>query len=209
MFQLLTVAIPANADTAAPRNPNFLHNVGTIEVLVMRCRAHLDDVALPMRSSSKQEKTGKDVSNSVRRHHRSVSAKSAPAKAKTASPPPSELGGLFGLFDGANDVPDILDGSNDMLDIFDGANGTPDMFDGANDMPPLPDKLAQRCQLYEALKRQDPEKYPANLDDMSHRTWKSFLDAVLGPETEVSSLHSALRRDDRSKMQQPGMLREP
>ena len=83
-----------------------MNNVGSIEIIALRCKTDLDDVPPAKRATSSNKQD--------------MPSRSAPPKpksaAKVASPPQSELGGLFGLFDGA------CDGMN---------------FDGAGDRRPV------------------------------------------------------------------------
>ncbi|KAF2773322.1 hypothetical protein EJ03DRAFT_126094 [Teratosphaeria nubilosa] len=125
----------ANADTASPQNLNYIHNVGTIEVVVLRCKPDPPSPLRMLKSPSAKPDTPAAISAS--RHApapspaKAPSAKTAPAKAKTATPAGSDagLGGMFGLFDGADDFPDLTmsyDGANDLPDL-------PMSYDGAND----------------------------------------------------------------------------
>ncbi|KAH9844655.1 hypothetical protein Tdes44962_MAKER07191 [Teratosphaeria destructans] len=124
----------ANADTASPQNLNYIHNVGTIEVVVLRCKP--DPPSPPRILRSPSAKPDAPAAISAHRHApapspaKAPSAKATPAKARTATPAGTDAGleGMFGLFDGANDVSDLpmsYDGANDLQDLspsYDGAN---------------------------------------------------------------------------------------
>ncbi|TKA70033.1 hypothetical protein B0A55_09078 [Friedmanniomyces simplex] len=101
------------ADKAATLNPNFLQNVGTIEVVVLRCKSEGEYVHTPQASRSKIEYP----------HSRKQSNASA-AKQKGATPAESFAEDMFGLFDGVNDGFEV------------GATLQPIIsFDGTNDLP--------------------------------------------------------------------------
>lgn len=95
------------ADKAPSLNPQFTNNVGTIEVIVLRCKTDLDD--LPPPKASREQNSHKPTSGADAKRS-STAAPSASAKA--AAPQQSEIGGLFGLFDGAFDLLN-LDGAAD------------------------------------------------------------------------------------------------
>ncbi|WPG97992.1 Hypothetical protein R9X50_00077500 [Acrodontium crateriforme] len=78
----------ATNDNAQPTNPNFAKNVGTIEVVVLRCR-----------------NSGQTIVTTPPEPHYSPSKDPKPAKSvlRKTTQEESEIGGLFGLFDGAGD----------------------------------------------------------------------------------------------------------
>ncbi|KAK3117935.1 hypothetical protein LTR53_000227 [Teratosphaeriaceae sp. CCFEE 6253] len=98
------------ADKAATLNPSYLQNLGTIEVVILRCKSEGRDVPTPNPSPRSQSKS---------------QPKGSARQARTSTPVPSELGGLFGLFDGANDEPEHGH-ALEPIASYDGANDIPD-----------------------------------------------------------------------------------
>ncbi|KAK0848845.1 hypothetical protein LTS02_013889, partial [Friedmanniomyces endolithicus] len=112
------------ADKAATLNPNFLQNLGTIEVVVLRLQSEGKYVNTPQPSRSKKQL------NAAATPFRAPSAAPSATKQKSATPAGSFAGGMFGLFDGTNDVPE--DETN--LEPIVG-------FDGTGDLPDSVQKL--------------------------------------------------------------------
>lgn len=139
-WQNLTYAVVVSADKVEETDDVFLDNLGTIEVIVLRCKdAPLPPPAAPItresssrgpevasRSASKQtskhstpqpeQKEASKHASSRHKHKEPSKSKSKSkdkdpsVKAKTASKvptekPESEIGGFFGIFDGASDEP--------------------------------------------------------------------------------------------------------
>ncbi|KAK4545788.1 hypothetical protein LTR36_002742 [Oleoguttula mirabilis] len=97
----------STADNAASLNPNFVQNVGTIEIVILRCSSEGEQVPTPNLSF---EKPARDVSKSrstrASAHHSRAPSAAQSSNAKNASEP---FGGLMGgLFDGACDEPEPL-----------------------------------------------------------------------------------------------------
>ncbi|KAI4755911.1 hypothetical protein E4T52_11958 [Aureobasidium sp. EXF-3400] len=124
-----------SADKVDETNDVFLDNLGTIEVIVLRCKdAPLPPPSAPVNRESSSRPASKPASKHSTAHqeqkapskpsssshkHKEPSAKakesskapSKPASAKPASVKPatakeSSIGGMFGLFDGSSDEPD-------------------------------------------------------------------------------------------------------
>lgn len=97
------------ADKALSLNPQFTNNVGTIEVIILRCKTDADDSPPPKVLRSRT------ADNPARSNGPKRSAAVAPAASvKAASAEGNMLGGLFGLFDGAcDDISLNLDGAAD------------------------------------------------------------------------------------------------
>ncbi|KAG9869135.1 hypothetical protein KCU86_g2762, partial [Aureobasidium melanogenum] len=122
-----------SADKVEETDDVFLENLGTIEVIVLRCkdapppppsepvsresssRAIVKSSSRPISKSTpkqsvhhEQKEPSKPSSSSHKQKEPSAKAKapSKPASAKAATAKESSFGGLFGLFDGASDEPD-------------------------------------------------------------------------------------------------------
>jgi hypothetical protein len=124
-----------SADKVEETDEVFLDNLGTIEVIVLRCKdaplqppSALQERESSSRPASKpaskhftaqkeQKEPSKPSSSSHKRKELSAKAKepskaaskpasTKPAPAKAATAKESSIGGLFGLFDGASDEPD-------------------------------------------------------------------------------------------------------
>ena len=127
-FMSLTDRATVKADKAPSLNPNFYSNVGTIEVVALRCRPASEESAPPRKTSSQAPKQVETAQKAASTASRAKSAKQptpAPSKApsKAASADKEDpLGGLIGLFDGACDSMG-LDGANDERPAFDGPSG--------------------------------------------------------------------------------------
>ena len=91
------------ADKAPNLNPQFTNNVGSIEVIVLRCKSDTDTPP-PRVLQHKQE----DKPTAAKSTKRSAAAPAAPS-AKATSVQDDMLGGLFGIFDGACDSMEVFD----------------------------------------------------------------------------------------------------
>jgi len=109
----------ATADKAATLNPNFLQNLGTIEVVVLRLQSEGKYVNTPQPSRSKKQL------NAAATPSRAPSVAPSATKQKSATPAGSFAGGMFGLFDGANDVPEDEINLEPIIG-FDGTGDLPD-----------------------------------------------------------------------------------
>ncbi|KAK0286181.1 hypothetical protein LTR35_004615 [Friedmanniomyces endolithicus] len=107
------------ADKAATLNPNFLQNLGTIEVVILRLQSEGKYVNTPQPSRSKKHL------NAAATPSRARSAAPPATKQKSATPAGSFAGGMFGLFDGANDVPED-EATLEPIICFDGTSDVPD-----------------------------------------------------------------------------------
>ncbi|KAK0985293.1 hypothetical protein LTS01_010326 [Friedmanniomyces endolithicus] len=107
------------ADKAATLNPNFLQNLGTIEVVILRLQGEGKYVNTPQPSRSKKQL------NAAATPSRAPSVAPSATRQKSATPTGSFAGGMFGLFDGANDVP----GDETYLEPIIGFDGTGDLPD--------------------------------------------------------------------------------
>lgn len=81
----------------------FARNVGAIEVVVLRCRAETDGASTTSQSPPVPNTTAETVAQGP---PRSPSSKNQRPSSKTSVKTDSRFGGMMGLFDGANDVPD-------------------------------------------------------------------------------------------------------
>lgn len=105
MATLVLLTVTGTADNAASLNPNFMQNVGTIEVVILRVSGKGKQVPTPDANSDKpvREVSQSRSTKASVRHSRAPSA--APSsKAKSAS---DAFGGMFGLFDGTGDEPEL------------------------------------------------------------------------------------------------------
>ncbi|KAK5127095.1 hypothetical protein LTR85_008455 [Meristemomyces frigidus] len=91
----------SNADNAASLNPNFMQNVGTIEVVILRCSSEGEQVRTPDLAFGKP---GREVSRPSSDRHSRAPSVAPSSKAKDGS---DAFGGMFGLFDGAGDEPEF------------------------------------------------------------------------------------------------------
>ncbi|KAK0271925.1 hypothetical protein LTR35_009373 [Friedmanniomyces endolithicus] len=107
------------ADKAATLNPNFLQNLGTIEVIILRLQGERKYVNTPQPSHSKKQL------NAAATPPRAPSVAPSATKQKSATPAESFAGGMFGLFDRANDVPE----DETYLEPIIGFDGTSDLPD--------------------------------------------------------------------------------
>ena len=92
------------ADKAPSVNPKFIQNVGTIEVIVLRCRPEEVDPQ-PQRLLNGAKKA--DTPKTNQKGKKVTPAKAASSKKSEAW---DMLGGLFGLFDGTADLESLGDG---------------------------------------------------------------------------------------------------
>ncbi|KAI7617461.1 hypothetical protein KC346_g5462, partial [Hortaea werneckii] len=97
------------SDKAANLNPQFLHNIGTIEVVILRCKREGEDVPTPALQAGLIPPIPPKAPSAKPTAGRTHAPSAAPAaKAKQPNPAPSDaLGGLFGLFDGTYDEKEI------------------------------------------------------------------------------------------------------
>ena len=78
--------------------------MGTIEIVILRCKSEGEQVPTPLLAP-------KDFGP------RSFTA-TQPTRTKSATPAPSDYGGLGGLFDGANDYPESISSKELIYDHF-------------------------------------------------------------------------------------------
>lgn len=93
-----------SADKAGSATKDFLDNVGTIEVVVLRCKAPTQVTSADNAQVSTRNNEGKGIKQTT--HKQPEKSKPASAKAgsvSNASRAQSSIGGLMGLFDGAAD----------------------------------------------------------------------------------------------------------
>ncbi|KAI7240615.1 hypothetical protein KC330_g1114 [Hortaea werneckii] len=197
------------SDEAANLNPRFLHNIGTIEVVVLRCKREGEDVPTPRLQAGLIPPVPPKAPSEKRITGPNQAPSAAPAaKAKQTTPAPSDaLGGLCGLFDGACDEEISLQHKK-AIDTHSESVNTIGGLDGAGDFPapyqhvPLPPVDRDGYVMPRA-----PSGY----------TWDPVVGRFL-PVNEVGHYHSErqhdglseveralkVRRDDRSAIHQPG-----
>ncbi|KAI6907241.1 hypothetical protein KC318_g4979 [Hortaea werneckii] len=202
------------SDKAANLNPRFLHNIGTIEVVVLRCKREGEDVPTPRLQAGLIPPVPPKAPSEKRITGQTQAPSAAPAaKAKQPTPAPSDaLGGLFGLFDGACDEEEISLQYKTPIDTHLESVNSIGGLDGAGDFPvpyqhvPLPPVGGDGYVMPRA-----PNGY----------TWDSVVGRFL-PVNEVGHYHSEhqhdglseveralkVRRDDRSAIHQPGKTDE-
>ncbi|RMX98371.1 hypothetical protein D0868_10126 [Hortaea werneckii] len=198
------------SDKAANLNPRFLHNIGTIEVVVLRCKREGEDVPTPRLQAGLIPPVPPKAPSEKRIAGPTQAPSAAPAaKAKQPTPAPSDaLGGLCGLFDGACDDEEISLQHKKPIDTHLESVNTIGGLDGAGDFPapyqhvPLPPVGRDGYVMPRA-----PSGY----------TWDPVVGRFL-PVNEVGHYHSErqhdglseveralkVRRDDRSAIHQPG-----
>ena len=97
-----TNRIAVKADKAPnTRNSQYVENLGTIEVIVLRC--HADDVEVPRLIPDRARETKAAPTAPLQEIDRSGRERKAEPKASSVREPCDEIEGLFGLFDGAKD----------------------------------------------------------------------------------------------------------
>ncbi|RMY20912.1 hypothetical protein D0867_03674 [Hortaea werneckii] len=200
----------AKSDKAANLNPRFLHNIGTIEVVVLRCKREGEDVPTPRLQAGLIPPVPPKAPSDRRITGPTQAPSAAPAaKAKQPTPAPSDaLGGLFGLFDGACDEEEISLQHKKPIDTHLESVNTIGGLDGAGDFPapyqhvPLPPVGGNGYVMPRA-----PDGY----------TWDPVVGKFL-PVNEVGHYHPEsqhggvseaeralkVRRDDRSAIHRPG-----
>ncbi|KAI7478097.1 hypothetical protein KC351_g8454 [Hortaea werneckii] len=198
------------SDNAANLNPRFFHNIGTIEVVVLRCKREGEDVPTPTLQAGlippvpPKAPSAKPIAGPTK------APSAAPAaKAKQTTPAPSDaLGGLFGLFDGACDEEEISLPDEKPIDTHMNSVDTIGSLDGAGDFP--------APYQHVALPPVDGDGYVMPRAPNGY-TWDPIVGKFL-PVNEVGHYQSEpepdtmsgweralhIRRDDRSAVYRPG-----
>ena len=187
-----------------------MHNIGTIEVVVLRCKREGEDVPTPKLQAGLIPPVPPKAP-SDKRITGPTQAPSAvpPAKAKQTTPAPSDaLGGLFGLFDGACDEEEISPQHKKPIDAHLESVNTIGGLDGAGDFPapyqhvPLPPVGGNGYVMPRA-----PDGYTWDpivgrflpVDEVGHYHSESQYDRLSEEERALN-----VRRDDRSAVHRPG-----
>ncbi|RMZ03216.1 hypothetical protein D0860_06907 [Hortaea werneckii] len=203
------------SDKAANLNPQFLHNIGTIEVVVLRCKREGEDVPTPTLQAGLIPPVLPKAPSAKPIAGRTQSPSAAPAaKAKQPTPAPSDaLGGLFGLFDGACDEKEIFLPDEKPIDTRMESVDTIGGLDGAGDFPaPYQHIALPPVDGNGHVMPRPPDGY----------TWDPIVGRFL-PVNEVGHYQSEpepgtlsewdralkVRRDDRSEIYQPGKAASP
>ncbi|KAI7724206.1 hypothetical protein KC322_g159 [Hortaea werneckii] len=202
------------SDKAANLNPQFLHNIGTIEVVILRCKREGEDVPTPALQAGLIPPVPPKAPSAKPTAGRTHTPSAAPAaKAKQPTPAPSDaLGGLFGLFDGACDEKEISLPDEKPIDTRMESVDTIGGLDGAGDFPaPYQHVALPPVDENGHVMPRPPDGY----------TWDPIVGRFL-PVNEVGHYQSEpepgtlsewehalkVRRDDRSAIHRPGNTNE-
>ncbi|KAI7281517.1 hypothetical protein KC345_g4060 [Hortaea werneckii] len=203
------------SDKAANLNPQFLHNIGTIEVVILRCKREGEDVPTPTLQAGLIPPVPPKAPSAKPIAGRTQAPSAAPAaKAKQLTPAPSDaLGGLFGLFDGACDEEEISLPDEKPIDTRMESVDTIGGLDGAGDFPaPYQHVALPPVDGNGHVMPRPPDGYTWDpivgrflpVNEVGHYQSEPEPDTVSGWERFLN-----VRRDDRSAVHRPGKAASP